>query len=45
MTYYIDTSFEDTTGFDSGFPVFNDYLNNRNDSAVVHYIVESESEN
>jgi GNAT superfamily N-acetyltransferase len=42
--YYIDTSCDDISHFDSGYAVFNDYLKYRDDSAVVHYVFDAETD-
>jgi len=42
--YCFDTVCDNISEFDSGFHVFNEYLINRYDSAVMHYIIEPESE-
>ena len=42
--YFIDTEHESIADFDSGFSVFNDYLKQKSDSAVMHYIVEVETD-
>ena len=43
LNYYIDTTCDEISDFDSGHPIFNDYLLNRDDSAVMHYIIEAET--
>ena len=43
LDYYIDTACNEVSDFDSGYPIFNDYLLNRDDSAVMHYIIEVET--
>ena len=45
IDFYIDTVCDDTMSFDSGYSVFNEYLRSGADSAVVHYILDSESDN
>ena len=45
IDFYIDTVCDDITSFDSGYAVFNEYLRFSADSAVVHYILDSESDN
>jgi len=40
LNFYIDTVCDDTTGFDSGYNVFNEYLFQSSDSAAVHYILD-----
>jgi len=42
--FYIDTVCDDISGFDSGYCVFNEYLQRSNDSAVTHYILDSETD-
>ena len=44
IDFYTDTVCNDISSFDSGYSVFNDYLHYRDDSAVIHYIFDSESE-
>jgi len=46
IDFYTDTVCNnDISSFDSGYSVFNDYLHYRDDSSVIHYILDSESEN
>ena len=44
VNFYIDTVCGNTDGFDSGFSVFNEYLTAPFDSAVIHYIMDIESD-
>jgi len=44
LNYFIDTICSDVSCFDSGHAVFNDYLHDNDDSAVMHYIIDAESE-
>jgi len=44
VDFYIDTVCDNFQDFDSGNPVFNNYLMHREDSAVMHYILEPESD-
>ena len=44
ISFYIDTACDDPSGFDSGYSVFNDYLHLRDDSSVMHYIIEPETD-
>jgi len=44
LNFYIDTVCEDTSGFDSGYSVFNEYLFYRDDSAAVHYILDGDTD-
>jgi GNAT superfamily N-acetyltransferase len=45
-SFYIDTECADITGFDSGAEndVFNDYLRQRYDSSVIHYVMDAETD-
>lgn len=40
-SFYIDTTCNDVSGFDSNRRVFNEYLWFQSDTAVMHYIMES----
>ena len=42
--YYVDTICDNIMEFDSGYSVFNDYLRNSMDSAVIHYICDKETD-
>jgi len=46
IDYYIDTICDDVSGFDCGYPNFNDYLRLGldGDPSVMHYIFETETE-
>jgi len=44
INFYINTTCDDITGFDSGYRVFNEYLSQSNDSAVTHYILDAETD-
>ena len=44
IEFYIDTVCEDVSGFDSKYRVFNEYIKHSGDSAVIHYIMESETD-
>jgi len=44
VNFYIDTVCENTTGFDSGYKVFNEYLHKNADSATFHFILDSETD-
>jgi len=44
VSFYIDTACERLSSFDSGFLVFNDYLHDRDDSSVMHYMIEPETD-
>jgi GNAT superfamily N-acetyltransferase len=43
--FYIDTVCGDVSDFDCGKTVFNEYLKNRNDSSVVHYVIDADTDN
>ena len=44
VNYFIDIVHDNIDDFDSGYPVFNSYLKHRSDSAVMHYIIDVETE-
>jgi len=44
LDFYIDTVCEDISGFDSGYANFNEYLRQQDDTAVIHYMIEAETE-
>ena len=44
VNYYIDIVHDNIDDFDSGYPVFNAYLKYRSDSAVMHYIIDVDTE-
>ena len=44
VNFYIDTACSNPAGFDSGYSVFNEYLLNSSDSAVIHYILDAETD-
>ncbi|MCL2223035.1 MAG: hypothetical protein FWC20_11685 [Oscillospiraceae bacterium] len=42
--FYIDTACENTSGFDSGYDVFNEYLWQDSDHAVIHHALDCETD-
>ena len=44
LDFYIETECEDISGFDSKHHVFNEYIQHSGDSAVIHYIMEAETD-
>jgi len=44
IDFYIDTVCDDVSGFESGHYVFDKYLCNSNDSAVIHYIMDANTD-
>ena len=44
VNFYIDIGCDDVTRFDSGYTVFNEYLQNSDDSAVIHYVMDADTD-
>ena len=44
IIFYIDTVCEDISDFDSKHHVFNEYMQYSGDSAVIHYIMDAETD-